>query len=116
MRLKMTARRFRGGPPVGTLEWDSDTGSIVGTAAHEFLAKADEARRDGTVMAGPQFAYNYPIRDPLRKPDEFAAIIGALCWDMPEALAPFYPEFPNPFEADPSLRHLSRAERARVVF
>jgi hypothetical protein len=117
MNLKFQCRGFpTGSPPEGTLEWDSVTGHLDGTAAARFMEVVAEARAAGSAAAGAQGSYDYPITDPLHKPDEFAVLVRLAGWFLPPELEPHYPEFGDPFEDDPELAAMTPAERARVQF
>jgi hypothetical protein len=83
----------------GTLAWDSETGEIGGTLAGAVREAALEAKAWGKVPAGPQFAYEYPIADPFHRPDELAAILQFMEFELPAELASqYHPDFPDPLE------------------
>jgi hypothetical protein len=95
----------------GDLIWDSDTGEMSGSLAEEIRRVALEAKDRGWIPAGPQLGCDLPIKDPLHTPEELAAVLIFLHFDLPaELLAIYHPKFPDPLEG------ATADERARTVF
>lgn len=77
---------------VGTLGWDSRTGQLWGTLAGAIRQRAAEAEGNGWAwVPGPvPSSRKHRITDPLRKPNELAAIIASFHYDVPKELLRFY--------------------------
>ena len=82
--------------------WDSESGELGGDLAEVIRAEAERARQVGSEPAGPQFGHDYPIKDPLHRPDEMAVILRLLEFVLPPELAACYPAFPDPLAGLPA--------------
>ncbi len=93
MRLKTTLHEYPGHDEAGTIEWDSATGELGGSLAAEISAAATEARHRGyVVLVHPvPSSYRYKVKDPLRKPTEFAALLESMLYEAPPELAEYRP-------------------------
>jgi hypothetical protein len=96
--------------PAGSLTWDSETGELSGDLAAVVGSQVEQARKWGKIAAGPQFACDFPIGDPLHRPAEMAAILLFLKYRLPAELERFTPEFPDP------LIGMSAVDRREIVF
>jgi hypothetical protein len=115
MNFKIKLQRCSGKRP-GDLEWDTDTGRIAGSLAPEVSAGLAEAKAAAAVGWGPCGCLEYPITDPLHKPDEMAVILDAMGFVLPAELAAAYPIPPADLLDDPELAVRAPAERSRAQF
>jgi hypothetical protein len=101
MRIETTLKKYPGPEARGSIIWDSETGELAGTLAAEIERAAHDADARGWVPAGPEFSYEYRVKDTLHSPAEFAAILYHLGYDeLPAELAGAFklPEYPDPLE------------------
>jgi hypothetical protein len=102
MRLNEHLKAYPGLPGMevtGDLSWDSETGEMTGSLAERIRTAALEAKDRGWIPAGPLRQEDLPIKDPLHRPDELAAVLLFLGFNLPaELLAIYHPEFPDPLE------------------
>jgi hypothetical protein len=95
MRLDEELFEYGSKAPVGRLIWDSEAGSLSGSAADRVHQAIERAVRAGGVGAGPQFVYDFEVSDPLHRPVEMAAVLAFAGFVLPKALNEVYPEFPD---------------------
>jgi len=95
MRLDEELFKYGSEAPVGRLIWDSEAGSLSGSAADRVRQAIERAVKAGVVDAGPQFSYDFAISDPLHRPAEMAAVLAVAGFVLPKALNEVYPEFPD---------------------
>jgi hypothetical protein len=80
-----------------TFTWDDETGELSGPDAAAVEAIARQAVQDGAVPLHPEPG-RYPVRDPLRNPEELAALLG-YWWQLPPELERHYPTLEDDGEA-----------------
>jgi len=76
--------------PTLSFEWDSETGELLGEDEVLVLSLVNNAVAEGCVAIHP-LPSSYNITDPLRNPDQMAAVLG-LNWSLPEELKAVYPK------------------------
>jgi hypothetical protein len=107
MRLDTTITRYdsAGPEPVGTLIWDSETGELGGTLAGTIRAIAREAKRSGVVALDYPIpsSWEFKVKDPLRFPAEFTALLLSLHFDVPGELRSYVPDPPFRSRNDPTI-------------
>lgn len=65
--------------------WDDVSGEITGLGADRLLALLEGVVADGYVL-GPPFPSRYAISDPIRRPQEMAAVLASFDLPLPAGL------------------------------
>jgi hypothetical protein len=108
--VAITEYHWSGPFKVGTLGWDSRSGTL----ADRVRERALEADRQGYIeIRGPvPSCFSHPITDSLHRSDQLAAVIASLDYHVPKELARFYHprKFGRPFKKSELKRMRARGE------
>lgn len=92
--IELELARLKGEKPEATLQWDEETGDLIGPVAARVIALAAECAKSGSVTTDP-YPTTYRIgKEPLRCRRDLALVLSTL-WVVPEALRDALPEPPE---------------------
>lgn len=92
--IELELARIEGEEPEARLQWNEETGDLIGPLAARVIALAAAYAKIGSVTTHP-YPTSYPIgKEPLRSRRDLALVLSTL-WAVPEALRDALPEAPG---------------------